>query len=148
MGMSGPQALTEAYRGREHVLEHLKVGARYVTDRAVLEDHPDYIAYAHEGVVTSLTSYVLADHIASDTYTAREMFEAPRSTWQMFKRTHAESWWLGWLVRWHPVENATETRLVSVQVKRYLTYPDAAIRTPSLGPYRVLEQVSPLWTRP
>ena len=123
----------------QKVLERLSVGARYVISHAVLEQYEDAGSHINGELVRSLRSRVLADHLADDVFTASTSFEAPRSTWQMFKQTHAESWWLRWLVERHPVEMATQRRDVAVNVARYLTYPDAAIRTPEFGPHVIYE---------
>lgn len=142
-----PHPLTEAYLGRQHVLDRMRLGAQYVVDAAMLEVRPDLWPEIHERLVAQLTSHVLADHIADDTYSKAFTFKAPRTTWQTFKQTHAGSWWLGWLVTRRPVVNRHEDVILTVHVKRHLTYPDAAIRHNGLGPFRILEQATTDWSR-
>lgn len=90
----------------------------------------------------SVLSQVLAEHLAKDTYYNKVMFSAPSSTWQMFKRTHEDSWWLRWLTKRRPVKYLVEFKTLTVDVDRYLRYPDAAIQDPQFGASIVYEAVS------
>lgn len=129
----------EAYvQTRRRVLEQARVGAALVVSRAVLEDRPDV---GVDQLVRRLTSYVLREHLADDVYEAAAAVEWPRSTWQMFKATHEASWWLGWLVRRHPVDMHRETRRLTVEVGRYATYPESTITHRGLGPMVIQEVV-------
>lgn len=86
-----------------------------------------------------LSAYVLSDHIAADTYTRTVQW--PATTWQMFKSTHEESWWLSWLVRRRPVQMVTKR--VEVTVNRFLTYPEASLAVRDLGRPFIYEEVRP-----
>lgn len=81
---------------------------------------------------------LLADRVAEDSYTKTVAFIRPKTTWQMFKHTHAGSWWLAWLVSRRPVEYEQTSVDVTVEVKRYLTYPDMAIE--EYGRHFIYEQ--------
>lgn len=88
---------------------------------------------------------VLAEHLASDTYEKSLYFSYPATTWQMFKNTHAESWWLGWLVRRRPVKMHEVEKTAVVHVDRYLKYPaaeDVKPFSPRLGPPVIDEMTS------
>ena len=87
---------------------------------------------------------VAAKHLCDDFYTGVRYVEFPATTWQMFKETHQDSWWMGWVVRRRPVEYEKEEISVRVQLSRYLKYPDADIDWPKLGRAVPYEHVSEL----
>jgi hypothetical protein len=101
--------------------------------RRTLEVHesPGYFILNH--LTAEMRGYLVADHLADDVYTDAATVEYPRSTWQMFKHTHADSWWLRWLVRRRPVEMDAQTRMLRVEVGRYLAYPEAVVQVPKFG---------------
>jgi len=116
-------------------LQQMLVGAQFVADRASLEVEPAFEDMVRDELCYRLRSYVLADHLAADEYKTT-VERTPTSWWQHLKRDHAPRW----LKRRWPVR--AERLTVTVKVDRYLTYPDAAIRTPDLGRAYILEQVS------
>ena len=89
---------------------------------------------------------LLSDHLASDYFIGYVSHDFPATTWQMFKRTHENSWWLGWLVRRRPVMYTTWTGHADVKVDRYLGYPDAVINNKRLGRAIVFETTEQVYT--
>lgn len=109
-------------------LERLRVGLdTYVTRHAVLEVNEDAL---FDQIRIGLRSEVLAQRLDCRKAERVVSFEEPASAWQMFKRNHAESWWLGWLVRRRPVRNVTHRKAVSLEVEAFAAYPDARIALP------------------
>lgn len=95
-------------------------------------------------IVHRFETDILTEHLASELYIGQTEFGYPRSTWQMFKTTHVESWWLGWLVRRRPVELHYEVKDVKIKVDRYLKYPEAKVEFKDLGhpiPYETIKEI-------
>lgn len=87
---------------------------------------------------------ILTEHLASDFYYGSADFKYPATTWQMYKMTHADSWWLGWLVRRRPVRWQEQYQTVKIKVDRYLKYPEATIEFKQLGhpiPYETVQEI-------
>lgn len=84
-------------------------------------------------MIVRVSQDVAAEKLAEQYYTGHRSVSYPRSTWQMFKQTHKDSWWLGWLVRQCPVKKETEWVEMTVKVDRYLKYPDLKIPKPGMG---------------
>lgn len=129
-------------------LERLRVGAKAALPRYVAEsaEATSYLDHQLDSLVYALRSEVLGHKQAEDTVTdtatlsVTASVEVPTSTWQMFKRTHQGSWWLGWMVRRRPVrvstvsKTETKTATLTATWKGYAKFPDAAVRYPdSLG---------------
>ena len=131
---------TMPHETQRKTLERMKVGAS-IRQSMRVDVSEDVLRGELEH---RLSAYVLADHLASDTFTAYTSSEWPDSTWQMFKSRHAGSWWLGWLVRRRPTRLHTERQSVAVEVKRYLAYPEANLDLPELGRPVIFEQVRQL----
>ena len=72
-----------------------------------------------------LTSYVLSDHLVSDTATAHAEYETPATWWQAWKQAN-----LDYLLRWFPVRTEKHSAPVEVRFDRYATYPRANIALP------------------
>lgn len=112
-----------------------------VSRRARLEVHEDQILGQ---LVYRLEDYVLAEKLVGDTKTVHclSAWEVPTSTWQYFKQRHAESWWLGWLVRRRPVvlDHELQERDHEVTFERYATYPESILELPELGRPVIVEE--------
>lgn len=54
-------------------------------------------------VFARLKAYVLTHQLAEHGVTRSRTVEWPATPWQHFKKRHAESWWLRWLVARRPV---------------------------------------------
>lgn len=112
-------------------LEQMRVGASTaVGDRALLhveENLSDIVG----GLMVRLESMVLAERLVGDAVTGSATVAFPSTPWQFFKERHAEAWWLGWLVRRHPVTRATQLVQTRGRVERHATYPVPASRSPN-----------------
>lgn len=124
------------------VLEQMRVAASTSVARPVLEQATlnSWVDPLVDSLVARLESYVLADKTVGDSLSVALVLTFPTSPWQFFKQRHAESWWLGWLVRRRPVrtERHADTRVVTFE--RYNTYPEATIRVRELGRPVVFER--------
>lgn len=78
---------------------------------------------------------ILALRQGSTEMTVYDSYDVPKSTWQMFKFRHYNSWWLRWFVNRRPVRYDTHIISIPVEVTRYTTFPDAEydITNPRLG---------------
>lgn len=86
-------------------------------------------------LVRKIAAYVLAEKVADEVYSGSATSLWPATTWQMFKHTHRNSWWLGWFVDRRPVKMHKDTHTMHVGVTRYETYPKSDLVTSStLGP--------------
>lgn len=99
----------------------------------------------HDELMHRLEAFVLTEQLVNDTYTASKVTWEPASAWQMFKRDHAESWWLGWLVSRRPVKQLAKTWTVEIEFDRKAGYPQASIALPEFGKPVIYEQVKELW---
>ena len=126
----------------ERVLEKLHVGqVRYFPESVFLNARWDLVYRDIKTMRVEMNSYVLADHLADDSYSRTEVFKAPTSPWQFFKQRHAESWWLRWLVQRRPVVTDRHEVTVTVDVARYLGYPQAPSMSQTWGPPVIMEHV-------
>lgn len=80
-----------------------------------------------------VSEQVAVEHLAEDEEKMVVEHKVPASTWQMFKQTHQNSWWMGWLVTRHPVVEATSYEWIKVRVSRYLKYPDVTVSVSGQG---------------
>lgn len=127
---------------RQKTLDVLAVGAQFVASEATLEVDRGAYMFVADRIAFQLRSYVLADHLAHESYTRNVMWSYPATTWHMFRKRHESAWWQRWLGRRRPILMKVESEDVVFTVDRYLTYPDAAIRVPHMGPFKILERVS------
>lgn len=93
----------------------------------------DLVRHDAERAVFDLNSYVLAEHLAPEVYTATERIEFPATPWQHFKERHEGTRWLGWLVRRRPVQYDEHPVMVKVHLDRKRVYPEATVEVPELG---------------
>jgi len=131
------------------MLVQLKVGVRmtlpqFVADQARFSMETDHAA---ERLVAQLRSYVLAEHLVSETQDCTWTF--PSSWWQHFKRDS----WLGrhrpqWMRKRWPVRMTTTAKTITFD--RYRTYPDARIALPEdrFGAPVMVEQAGPWYPAP
>lgn len=109
-------------------VERLRIGLdTYVSRNAVVHFEEDVLL---NGFKAGLRSEVLAQELDSRQTSRTVAFEMPTSSWQMFKREHEGSWWLGWLVRRRPARTKTHTTTVTLEVDAFAIYPDARIALP------------------
>lgn len=80
-----------------------------------------------------MSSVVLAEKLAKDSYTRSRVFPFPASPWQFFKERHRTSWWLSRFARRWPVVYEKHEMKVTVGVDRYLAYPQATIIASEFG---------------
>lgn len=110
-------------------LDRMRIGLNnYVSRNAVIDFREDVDTYLGEYFRAELRSEVLARRLDTRVYSESAHFDEPASTWQMFKRTHASSWWLRWLVERRPVRTVRHTQQVIVRATDRAIYPDARIQ--------------------
>ncbi len=102
-------------------------------------------------MVQKLAAEVLGERLPPETINESRIaiWDFPRSSWQHFKLEHSGSWWLGWLVRWRPVQYEAHDKQVTltVNLERYRTFPQADISYPSeLGPYVNVAYLEKSWS--
>ena len=135
--MSGPFSLSQQLHEERVILERLRVGINTRVSNYVAR-HAQVEAYWGDGLLDELsirlTSEVLAKSLSSESTSKTVLFQhdEPASAWQMFKRNHATSWWLRWLVDRRPVQCApiTKSETVTFKAEKWAAYPDAAIALP------------------
>lgn len=134
-------------------LEWLKVGltqrvSAEFADTVSVETWRD--ALLHQ-IALAITAHVLAERLPPARVIERRefAFEVPASPWQQLKATHAGSWWLGWLVKRHPVVTVTHRFVgeLSVDLSRFWTFPQSRVPRGRFGdPYRALiVSATPSW---
>lgn len=69
----------------------------------------DSYGFGLDHLFLKLKAYVLTHQLAEHSVSRRRTVSWPASPWQHFKRRHAESWWLRWLVARRPVRLQHET---------------------------------------
>lgn len=125
-------------------LEQTKLGATIVQSLEY-EVHEDN--WFQRALLHRLEAYALSEHLVTDRYVGERMFRTPATSWQMFKWEHAESWWLGWLVRRRPVRFSEQPHHVVVEVERKALYPQANIAVPNLGRPVIIERLTEVENR-
>lgn len=85
-------------------------------------------------LVVSLETYVLAEHLVTDTQTFHHSW--PASAWQAFKGRHPLLRRL-YLVTRVKLRHASDT----VEVKSWATFPESTFMAPELGQSRVIQMV-------
>jgi hypothetical protein len=81
---------------------------------------------------------ILADDLPPEEFTARQhvQFEIPASTWQMWKKRHAQRWYARrlvarWPVRYEPDPDRRGTDAVcTFNLERWRSYPQARVHLP------------------
>lgn len=89
-------------------------------------------------LVYQLRTKVLTDDLPSEQFTAqtRVTFEVPASTWQMWKKRHAQRWYARrifarWPVRYEPDPDGRGTTAVcTANLERFRAYPRARVHMP------------------
>lgn len=127
------------------VLDRVRLDARtrvspYLLHNMEVSQWADHLTGS---IVLAFRTEVLAKTLATETTSVQVDFESPASTWQMFKHSHREGRWLGWMARRWGVRMATQTKSKAVEVKTRAAFPDCDMVFPkSLGNpvlYRTLE---------
>lgn len=69
---------------------------------------------AADDMIVRLRAWVLKYKLPGHTVNKRLTvhWEVPATWWDHFKADHADSWWLGWLVRWRPAQMQQRCRSV------------------------------------
>lgn len=120
------------------VMERRRVAnSTYVSRNAIVSMHDpiSHLADEADRLMLGIESHVLADRIATSTerhLVAQHSCSFPTSPWQFFKQRHADSWWLGWLVRRRPVrlDARTKTYHRTVTIGRDVTFPECTRQYP------------------
>lgn len=101
-----------------------------------------------------MVTHILTDELPPETVRQSTFLkhEVPASTWQMFKKRHADSWWLRRLVARWPVEYVQDwdgrgtQAICEFDLRQYHTYPRANIVHDRLGsPVLKIAIGSPRW---
>lgn len=121
------------------VSDSFTVSGSFLRDAMSVEIAEDYILEEIGRHTVLLESYVLQEHLAQTYHSGAVEFLSPQTTWQMFKHTNREKWWLRWLVERRPVVYEVERKNVTVQVKHSYIYPEANVSFPNLGRPRKFE---------
>jgi hypothetical protein len=118
------------------ILDQIKVGVTHRVTRQVAESlrietwRDDLV----DGLVYGLSAYVLAHQLGPDRIEREESttFIRPATWWQAWKEEHPRVW-RGWLARRWPVRTLTATRTLTltVDLRRYRTFPLATINYPA-----------------
>lgn len=97
---------------------------------SVYEDPADLVASKRLQFEAHVLSHRIAEATQSTTVTMGLDF--PASPWQFFKQRHADSWWLGWLVRRRPVrtQRQTKSKRVTLTIDRFHEFPEAKVVVP------------------
>jgi hypothetical protein len=117
------------FAAQEYVRSAPEWFGRYTTEMLQAE-----VRQTSHGAMVRLKTFVLADRLPPldiDRKT-KAFFDFPSSPFQHWKSKHADTRWLGWLVRRWPVkttEHVREVRLI-VHLSRYRTYPLAEVPVP------------------
>lgn len=106
---------------------------QYFPERVVAEADWETISEKVKMMRVRLSGYALAEKLADDHYTRTKHVPFPKSPWQFFKERHQHSWWMAWLVRWRPVVYEKHRISLTVDVARYLAYPQATILSREFG---------------
>lgn len=142
--MIDPQALYE-----EKALQFLKFRVSQELPRNLLVEVESAPSFLLDSLLVTLKTQILSERLPDRHYNAFKEFksESPRSTWQMFKHTHRDSWWLRRLVSRHPVEFMVRTHAaaLTVDLEDYLTYPYQVIANPKMGPAIRVPQFKTNW---
>lgn len=118
---------------------------RYAAQVAVDEDFLDNVEvrvaheYAFNQLVYQLRTRILADDLPPEQFTAQTQvaFEVPASTWQMWKKRHANRWYARrivtrWPVRYEPdPDGRGTTAICTANLERWRAYPRARVRVPT-----------------
>jgi len=88
-------------------------------------------------LIRSLTAYVLTERLPPEQITAWKTFafDVPASPWQQFKASHADDWWMRWLVARRPARVVTHRfvgELVAKVDRRY-AWPKARVMPQNWG---------------
>ena len=124
--------------GNRFAFDEISPTARIATERVALELRKVGVTLAVNAMLQRqddlgfldqltyrLSSYVLSDHLVSDTATAHAEYETPASWWQAWKQAN-----LDYLLRRFPVRTEKHSVPVEVRFDRYATYPRANIALP------------------
>lgn len=122
------------------VIEQLRLGdMQTIADGVEVEIAQGYLANTF---TAHLTTYVLVEKLLSEVQDVTWRVSQPTTSWQMFKQEHEKSWWLGWLVRRHPVKMKVLKHTETFSFDRYAMFPHASISRPDLGQPYIFEQTN------
>ncbi|MFF0139717.1 hypothetical protein ACFYRN_25095 [Streptomyces sp. NPDC005227] len=121
------------------VLAFRQYAARAQVDAELLADADVRVQHTvFDRVLFELRTRVLVDALPPQTVTSRRRvaFEVPASTWQMWKKRHAASWYGGrlvarWPVRYELDQDGRGTDAVcTLDLERFRAYPRARVQLP------------------
>lgn len=124
----------------EIILALKKFTAHQTVDMNILYDIGIDTAshFMADQLVAVLRARVLADDLPPETFTARDRvtFEVPASTWQMWKKRHADRWYARrivarWPVRYEPDPDRRGALAVcTFNLERWRAYPQSKVYLP------------------
>lgn len=126
-----------------------------VIDEEILFDvEPMVVDSIWGDVVFRLKAQLLSDDLPPETIEQRAFvhYQIPASTWQMFKKRHAQAWWLKRLVAGRPVRYERDRDLrgehatCTFNLERFQTYPESRLRASDHGQAVRLHTFSTDWT--
>lgn len=114
------------------ILERLRVGASHRVSNYILQNMEvrQWVDNLSDSIAYQFRSDVLARTLGTDRATVPVCFEHPASTWQMFKHSHRDGRWLGWMARRWPVRMTEVAKYATFETKERVAFPDATIRFP------------------
>jgi hypothetical protein len=116
--------------------------AQQVIDEGILFDvEPRVIDSVWQGLVFGLKAHILSDHLPPERVreSVRVAYQVPSSTWQMWKKRHAGSWYARRLVERWPVRYETdpdgrgEIATCEISLERFQIYPESRLRVSDHG---------------
>ena len=125
------------------LLEKLPMSDTFRIDACTIQMVQEPDDFIQNLIKVRIEKMVVAEKLAEDIYHATANYDTPKTTWDMFKHVHGDSWWLRWLAQRRPARYIHNHQYVGVKVHRYHAYPDATIEFPNLGKpvrYEVMEQ--------
>lgn len=126
-----------------------------VVDEGILFDvEPAVIHDAWGDLVFGLKAKILSDDLPPQTVTKKTFvhYRVPASTWQMFKKRHAQSWWLWRLVERRPVEYSVdpdgrgEYAVCTLNLERFRVYPESRLKASEHGRMVMLYDARAEWS--
>ena len=120
--------MIEEPRTEQIVLDRLRIAAQhrlspYVLHNMELSTWTDPVM---GDLVLRLQSDVLAKTLETREAFQTVTFEHPATTWQMFKHSHRDGRWLGWLARRWPVRMEATHKSARFEMQARLAFPDCS----------------------
>lgn len=117
---------------------------RVERDFIVSIDQDTANAIMQDEINVRIEKMMVTDLVAADHEVVTFRAEWPETTWQTFKFTHRDSWWMRWFVKRYPIRMKDIREDKVVLINRYLAYPEAVIKSTQLGKPFIFENVTVL----